>query len=201
MRTLVLSLLALTPAVAFADAAPKYYLVVQPLEGAKDIPPQLVDKLFREEVGRHAELTLERADMPKEPKAIADKLAELKLKGYYVTVKILNSKRTLTPGSPGKRPQLEREVKLSLIGATIPEQLVAFGGDGESIAASEVGKTISPQEESSLLSDALKDAIAQAVSTAVTKLDTSAKGSSGHGKRKKPAAAPGGAAAPATPAK
>jgi hypothetical protein len=201
MRTFAPSVLAvalaLGPAVALADAAPKYYLVVQPLEGAKDIPPQLVDKLFREEVAKHPELTTERPDMPKEPKAIADKLAELKLKGYYVTVKILNSKRTLTPASAGKRPQLEREVKLSLIGATIPEQLVAFGGDGESIAAAEVGKTISPQEESSLLSDALKDAITQAVTTAVNKLEAAGKGSSGHAKRKKPAAAPAPGAAPA----
>src|SRR5690349_13569677 len=107
MRTLLLSVLALTPALALAEPPPKYYLVVKPLEGAKDIPPQLVDKLFREEVVKHPEFTIDRTDMPSEPKAIADKLAALKLKGYFVTVKILESKRTLTPGSPGKRPQLE----------------------------------------------------------------------------------------------
>jgi hypothetical protein len=173
MRTLTcLLVFGLAPA-AIAQPAPKYLLVVQPVSNAastKDVPGELVDRLFRAEIGKHPELALDKGDLPKEPKAVAEKLAELKLKGYFVTVKVLESKRTLTPGQPGKRPQLERQVRLSVVGVTIPEQLVAFGGDGECIQAAEVGKKISEQEENELLSDALKDAITQAVTSAVQKL-------------------------------
>lgn len=194
--SLPITLVALA-APALAQPAPKYLLVVQPVSQAastKDVPAAVVDRLFRAEIGKHPELALDKGDLPKEPKAVAEKLAELKLKGYFVTVKVLESKRTLTPGQPGKRPQLERQVRLSVVGVTIPEQLVAFGGDGECIQAAEVGKKITEQEESELLADALKDAITQAVTSAVQKLEANDKPVKV--KKKRPATAPAPAKAP-----
>jgi|SRR5579871_3258564 len=163
---------ALLLAAAPVAAAPKYFVILQGVEGKQDVKTEQVRKLFLDEVARHPDdFAPAQPDFPKEPKELAVKLAALKLKGYFVTVRVLEVGRQLDEPQPGKRGQLARSVKLTLVGATIPDEQVAFGGVGESTAAAIVGKKISPGEEESILGDALKDAIGQAIATALDKLN------------------------------
>jgi hypothetical protein len=186
MSTRLWIALALTvTAAAPARAAPKYYLQIGDVIGAEGVPPEVARKLLRDEIGKHAEFAGELPDLPEDPKARAAALAARHLKGYVVTVKVLAAERTLTEGGAGKRPQLSRRVKLSVIGATIPEQQIAFGGSGESTVTADVGRTVSAAEEGSVLSDALADAIGQAVTEAAAKLAAAAKAPA-PGKRRRP---------------
>jgi hypothetical protein len=190
MRSFVSLAIALSIA-APASADQKYYLVMRGVDGAADVPHDVVKKLLVEEIARHPEeFTPERADFPSEPGQLADKLAAERLKGYYVTVKLIDAKRTLTDPGPGRRAQLQRSIRLSLVGATIPEQTVAFGGVGESTAAVDVGKKVSDADESGVLADALKDAISQAITNSIAKLKEIAKGTRAAAKKKKPAKTP-----------
>ncbi len=155
-----------------ALAAPRYYVVLQGVEGKQDVTNEVVRKLFLDEVARHPDdFAAAQPDFPSDPKALAARLAALKLRGFFVTVRVLDVGRQLDEPQPGKRGQLARSVKLTLVGATIPDEQVAFGGVGESTAAAIVGKKVLPAEEQSVLGDALKDAIGQAITTALDKLN------------------------------
>jgi hypothetical protein len=180
MRTALALLLVSLP----AAASPRYYLVMRGVEGSADVPHEVVKKLLAEEVAKHDEFVTEKAGDPTDPKALADKLAGQKLKGYYVTVKVLEAGRKVTEPANGRRGQLQRNIKLSVVGATIPDQQVSFGGVGESAAATEVGKNVDPKEEAALLSDAVKDAVQQAVSQALGKLTEAGKPAKAPAKKK-----------------
>jgi hypothetical protein len=178
---LALSLLA-APA-----AADKYYLALRGVDGTADVPHEAVKKLLGEEIARHPDdFVPERSDFPADPGELAARLQKERLKGYYVTVKLIGAQRTLTEPGPGRRAQLQRSVKLSVVGATIPEQTVAFGGVGESTAAADVGKKVTPAEEESILDDALKDAISQAIAQSIAKLKEIGKPAKGGAKKKRP---------------
>ena len=61
-------------------------------------------------------------------------------------------------------------VKLAVLGTTLPGNKIAFGGDGEAGAETEVTERRIDEESQSLLKDAIKDALKQAVDQAVLKL-------------------------------
>jgi hypothetical protein len=184
LAALLTVLLAMGPP---AWASPRYCLVLRDVEGAPDVPHEVVKKLLTQEIARHADdFAPAQSDFPTDPGELAARLEKEHLKGYYITVKILDAKRTLTEPGPGRRPQLQRSVRLSLIGATVPEQTVAFGGAGESTVAADVARKIGADLEASLLSDALADAISQAITDSLAKLQEIGRPAGAKPRKKKP---------------
>jgi hypothetical protein len=172
----VLAALALLSAPA--HAAGKYYLLITGIDEAKGVEsgvtPEL-KQLFIDELKKHAEFILERpADMPpsSDPQALYEWLKAHKLKAFEVTLKVLSVTRELKEPPPGKQYRvLVRGVKLSVFGDTLPEKVMAIGGDGESEVGAEVGKQSNIDKEGKqLLLECAKVAVTQAVDMTVAKL-------------------------------
>lgn len=158
---------------------PRYYIVVRAVEGAKEVAPELVRQIFIEELAKHPqEVVTERAEYPKEPAALAARLATEKLTGYLVTVRILGSTRELVPAADGKPPMLQRGVRLTVIGASIPEDRIAFGGNGDALTGTSMRGTPNEAEAASLLGDAIRYAISQAIDESLKQLQKGSKGPS-----------------------
>jgi hypothetical protein len=179
----------LAAAPALADS--KYYVVVRGVEEAAGvktgIQPEL-QKLFTEELKKHPEFTLEKpAGLPDDPEQLAEELKKRKLKAFEVTLRVLDVVRETKPPAPGKQYRvLVRGIKLNVFGDTIPEKVMALGGDGEAQVGTEIGRgTDEEKEGKSLLMDASKDAIKQAVDMTVTKLNLAGKPAKLGGKKKK----------------
>jgi hypothetical protein len=155
---------------------PRYYMVVRAVEGAKEVAPEQVRQIFTEELAKHPEDCItERAEYPKEPEALAARLATEKLTGYLVTVRILEITRELVPAAAGKPPMLQRGVRLTVIGASIPEDRIAFGGHGDALTGTIMRGKPSEAEAASLLSDAIRYAISQAVDESLKQLHKGSK--------------------------
>lgn len=172
--------LLLVPASASAHA-PRYYIAIRDVEGppgaGKDDPTRLLArKLFQEELGRRKELTLDGAGLPAGGAPLAQELKRRNLKGYQLTLRLLSVTQALNPPPKGKQYRvLERGVRLTVIGTTLPEDQLAVGGDGESTVQADVGAQISERKAEELLGDALRDALGQAVQQAIRKLDLGGK--------------------------
>ncbi len=115
-----------------------------------------------------------------DPEALETALKQRKLRAFEVTLRILEVSRTLDPPPPGKQYSvLGRGIRLSVFGDTLPEKVMAIGGDGESRIASEVSRHAdtaqTAKEGKSLLLEAAKMAITQAVDMTVNKLALAAK--------------------------
>jgi len=96
-------------------------------------------------------------------------------------VRIDNFKQEMKEPRPGGRmKQLAVNVKLTIIGATIPDAKFAFEGNGESGVEAEVAEKKMAADSARASKAALTSAIKQAVDEAVAKLSA------------KPAAGPGG---------
>jgi hypothetical protein len=169
------TLLALVPSARAADS--KYYVVVRGVDEAANVKSGVVGELkqlFTDELKRHPEFTLERpAGLPEDPQAMFDELKKRKLKAFEVTLKVLGVTRETKPPSTGKQYRvLVRGIKLNVFGDTIPEKVMALGGDGESQVGAEIGKNTDEEKEGKqLLLEASKEAIKQAVDMTVTKLN------------------------------
>src|SRR5438128_10822085 len=104
MRWLALSWSCLIAAPA--AAAPRYFVVRQGVEGKQDVSTEAVRKLFLDEVARHPDdFAAAQPDFPRDPKALAEKLSALKLRGFFVTVRVLDVGRQHDEPAPGKRGQ------------------------------------------------------------------------------------------------
>jgi hypothetical protein len=164
---------------ALADA--KYFVVVRGVTEAEGVTSGIVPEakqLFIDEIKRHPELTLDAPEgLPSEPAAMSAELKKRKLRAFEMTLKILKVDRALKPPPPGKQYQvLERGIKLSVFGDTLPENVVAIGGDGDSIINAELGKQQDVEAEGKkLLIEATKEACKQAVDMTVTKLNLAGK--------------------------
>jgi len=118
--------------------------------------------------------------------ALAEELTRRKLRGFDVTVRIESFKQEMKDPRPGGRlKQLAVNVKMVIIGATIPDAKFAFEGNGEAGVEAEVAEKRMAADSANASKAALKSAVKQAVDEAVVKLGA------------KPAAAPGGAKKPA----
>lgn len=159
----------------------KYYVVVRGVEEAEKAKSGIVDdlkKLFVEEIKRHPELTLDPPPgLPTDPEAMSNELKKRKLRAFELTLKVLDVVREVKPPPAGKQYRvLVRGIKLSVFGDTIPEKVMAIGGDGESQVGAEIGAHDNEEKEGkSLLIDASKEAIKQAVDMTVTKLNLAGK--------------------------
>jgi len=179
MRALTALALVAGPAFAApAHAAGKYFLFITGVDEAKGVDSGVVAELkqiFTDELKKHPEFILERpADMPPadEQEKLYNWLKDHKLKAFEVTLKVLSVTRELKPPPEGKQYRvLVRGVKLSVFGDTLPEKVMAIGGDGESEVGAEVSKQSNVDKEGKqLLLECAKVAVTQAVDMTVAKL-------------------------------
>ncbi len=180
MRRLILAFVgfAVAAAASPAGAVTKFYVVVRGVEDASGGKSGIKDEalqLFREELGRHPELTLTApAWLPAngDPEAFAAALKAHHEKALEVTLRILSVTQAVNPPPPGKQYRvLLRGIKLSVFGDSLPEKVLAIGGDGEAQVGTEIGANANLDKEGKpLLLDATKEAIKQAVEMTVAKL-------------------------------
>jgi hypothetical protein len=175
--------------VATAHAAgPKYYFQLNEVKVAHEVDPAL--KTYAGEALK--------ADLASRPEwasdvgaaqgrdALVAELNKRKLRGFNVTVRLEELKKEIKPPKPGARlKQLAVNVRVTVFGTTIPEEKLAFSGDGEAGLESEVAEKRMETEGVSLTRDAIKDAIKQAVDQAVMKLAIGKSTPHNEGKRKK----------------
>jgi hypothetical protein len=172
----------LSASTSVSAAPPAKYLVVvrgiEELEGVRSEAVKEVKELFVAALRSHPEFTLDwPSDLPTEPEALKQALRTRKLRAFEVTLRIKDVSRALQPPPPGKQYRvLERGIRLSVFGDTLPDKIMAIGGDGESRIATEIGRQSDETKEGkSLLLEAAKIAVTQAVDMTVTKLALAAK--------------------------
>ncbi|HJZ84127.1 MAG TPA: hypothetical protein VKN99_03110 [Polyangia bacterium] len=159
-----------------AAAGGKYYIRIADTQEPPDLKSGLLDeakKLLREELARRPEFVLELKDAPpdSDPDALAAELKKRNLKGYKVFVRLTHVGTEILPPRPGRRyRQVQATVRASIIGISIPSQVMALGGDGESSSATEFSGKPDDREVAQLKHDALADALSQAVDKALLKL-------------------------------
>jgi hypothetical protein len=171
----------LLSAPALAD--PRFLILIRGVEEAEGVQSKIVPtlkELFQAELGHHPECTLtppEGLPPPTQPEAMKAELKRRHLKAYEVTLRVLGVTSRLDPPKTGKQYKvLVRGIKLSVFGATVPEKLVALGGDGEAEAGSEVGAQANLERDgNTLLLDVSKIAIKQAVDMTFKKLNLAGK--------------------------
>jgi hypothetical protein len=158
--------------------ATKFYVVIRGVEDAEGVKSGIKDealKVFKDELGSRPELTLTppagvtASDNPEQLRAA---LKAKGLKAYELTLRIMSVKQELAPPPPGKKFRvLTRGIKLSVFGDSLPDKVLAIGGDGESQVAAEIDASANVDKEGKpLLVDATKDAVKQAVDMTVAKL-------------------------------
>jgi hypothetical protein len=158
--------------------ATKFYVVVRGVEDAEGVKSGIKDealKVFKDELGRHAELTLTPPPgLPAgdDPEALKAALTAKHIKALELTLRIMAVKQEVNAPQPGKQYRtLMRGIKLAVFGDTLPEKVLAIGGDGESQVAAEIGANANLDKEGKpLLVDATKEAVKQAVDMTVAKL-------------------------------
>lgn len=134
-------------------------------------PAQLARELLGEALRKRPEVTLELESPLDNAEAVKAECKRKGLKPYEVNLRVLRMDRSVKPPPQGKKfRMLEQNVKLSLVGVTFPEKMLALGGDGESTVQIEVGQDVSATQEQEVLEEALKDAIEQAVKQGLAKL-------------------------------
>ncbi len=168
------SLFAVAATVASAPAAeaaePKYFFQIKEVTAAPDVDAAVktaaADALKAELASRP-----EWASDIQATDQVAAELARRKLRGFEVTVRIENFKQEMKDPRPGGRlKQLAVNVKLVIIGATIPDAKMAFEGNGESGIEAEVAEKRMAADSERASKAALKSAVKQAVEEAVIKL-------------------------------
>jgi hypothetical protein len=178
----LMSLLLLLGLVSPAAATPlRYYVVVRGVDEAPGVHSGITSeaqKIFVDELRKHAELTLEPPPgLPADPEQLKDALKAKKLTAYELTLRILSITQQTNPPAPGKQYRtLVRGIKLSVIGDTLPEKVMAIGGNGDAQVGTEIAANANEDREGkSALLDAAKDAVRQAVDMTVNKLKLSDK--------------------------
>jgi hypothetical protein len=158
--------------------AAKFYVVVRGVEDAEGVKSGIKDealRVFTEELGRHPELTLTPPPgLPPadNPDALKAALKAKNIKALELTLRILSVTEAVNPPPPGKQYRvLVRAIKLSVFGDSLPDKVLAIGGDGESQVGAEIGANANVEKEGKpLLVDATKEAVKQAVDMTVAKL-------------------------------
>lgn len=166
LSVLSLSLLFLLRAPGGALAvAPRYHIVIRDVEAGPGVAPddpalRMARQVFEEELKKRPEVAMAPADAEGG-----------KIKSYQLTLRVLADTRALKPPPPGKQYRvLERSIKLTILGTTLKEDMLAIGGNGESTIQADVGATVTERQEQELLVAALHDATAHAVAETIRKL-------------------------------
>jgi hypothetical protein len=159
-----------TPAAHAAD--PKYFFQIKEVTAGPDVDAAVktaaADALKAELASRPEWASdIQASDQA----ALAAELAKRKLRGFEVTVRIENFKQEMKDPRPGGRlKQLAVNVKLVIIGATIPDAKMAFEGNGEASVEAEVAEKRMAADGERASKAAIKSAVKQAVEEAVIKL-------------------------------
>ena len=177
-----MSLLLLLGLASPATANPlKYYVVVRGVDEAPGVHSGITSeaqKIFLDELRKHSELTLEPPPgLPSDPDQLKDALKAKKMSAYELTLRILSITQQTNPPPAGKQFRvLVRGIKLSVIGDTIPDKVMAIGGNGDAQVGTEIAPNANEDKEGKgALLDATKDAVRQAVDLTVEKLKLSGK--------------------------
>jgi hypothetical protein len=163
-------------------AEPKYFFQIKEVTAGPDVDPAVktaaADALKAELASRPEWASdIQASDQA----ALVAELTQRKLRGFDVKVRIENFKQEMKDPRPGGRlKQLAVNVKLVIIGATIPDAKLAFEGIGEAGVEAEVSEKRMAADSAMASKAAIKSAVKQAVEQAVEKLGA------------KPAAAPTG---------
>jgi hypothetical protein len=171
----------LAPPVSAHEKTGRYFVRVRNVIEAPGVSSGFVDEakqLFIEELKKHPAITLDwPADLPEEQVALVKELRKRKLRAFEVSLKIQDAQKSIDPPPPGKQYRiLTRGIKLSVFGDTLPDKVLAIGGDGESRVQTEIGKQADVDKEGkSLMTDCTKEAVRQAVEMTLNKLDLSDK--------------------------
>lgn len=167
-----------TPASAKKPAPPRYY--VQVLEaltetGVPDtVKPEARNQLIAALKAR-PEVVLAADTDPKDEAALAAQLKKRKLKGFALSVRVLELTEEVRPPPEGKRSQILLLIsRVSIFGSTIPKAGLAIGGDGMAKVGLEVGNKVRPGDRTEATRSALSQSLVQAVDSAISKLDTPA---------------------------
>jgi len=179
---------------AAGAAEPKYYFQTQDVKAGPEVDTAL--KAYAAEALK--------ADLAARPEWASDLgpgvaakpgadrtalVAELKkrnLRGFDVTVRIETFKKEMKDPKPGGRlKRLAMEMKVSVVGTTIPEAKLAFNGTGEAGIESEVAEARLAADTLNVGKEVIKDSIKQAVDQAVLKLSIPKAGPVNESRKKK----------------
>jgi hypothetical protein len=173
-------------AATVAASSPKYYFRLREVKAGPDVDPALkayAGDALKQELASRSEWA---SDINAQGDALVAELGKRHLKGFDVTVRIESIKSEVKEPAPGARnKRLQVNVGVTVFGTTIPEEKMAFSGDGETGLESEVSEKRMDAERISLAKDATKEAVKQAVDQAVLKLSEPPSGPGGGGKHKK----------------
>ena len=159
----------------------RFFVVIHGVEEADGIKSGLVSelkRLFAEEIARHPELVLGlpdvTADPLTEPQEFKDSLHRNGInRALDMSLRVLEVTGALEPPPEGKPFRvLKRGIRLAVVGTTLPEKLMAIGGDGDANIAAEIRKSEDDVVEGKkLMMEAATTAIKQAVDMTVAKLE------------------------------
>jgi hypothetical protein len=193
--TLLLAVAATTTIAMVAPARaaePKFYFQIKEVTAAPDVDAAVrtsAADLLKAELASRPEWASDLGAAAEaaghDQAALAAELAKRKLRGFEVTVRIDNFKQEMKEPRPGGRlKQLGVNVRLTIIGATIPDAKFAFEGNGESGVEAEVSEKRMAADSANASKAALKSAIKQAVDEAVVKVGAKPAAAPPSGKKK-----------------
>jgi hypothetical protein len=166
------ALVASGPAAGAHAPAAKYYFRIGEVKAGPEVDAALKDyaaQAVKEDLAARPEWASDVGAT--EPEALVAELKKRNLRGFSVVVRFENLKKELKEPGPGAhRKRAAVTVKLSVFGTTIPEEKLAFSGEGEAGTEAEVPDKGVETETQSLAKDVIKDAVKQAVDQAVLKL-------------------------------
>jgi hypothetical protein len=172
--TLVAVLAQLVGSAPARAAHPKYYFELHEVEAKVALNAdmrQFAGEALKAELASRPEW---QSDLGvKDRDAVAAELKRRKLSGFDLIVKILAMTKDVKEPNPGSRlRRVAVNVKLSVLGTTLPGDKMSFAGDGEAGAEIEVTERRIDAEAESMFKEAIKDALKQAIDQAVLKLGT-----------------------------
>ncbi len=155
-----------------SDGKAKYYFKVMETRSVADTPREIRDaarELLEKELAGRPEFTSDLGDVVGVD--LASALTKHKLDGFSLFLKIEELKTELKAPRPGGRlKQLALNVRVSVVGVTLPGEKLSFTGEGEAGTEAEVVERRIPEEKLSLTREVMTQAIKQAVDQAVGKL-------------------------------
>jgi len=159
-------------------AEPKFYFQIKEVTAGPDVDPAVktaaADTLKAELASRPewaSDIGPAAAAPGPDRSALAAELTKRKLRGFDVTVRIETFKQEMKEPRPGGgMKQLGVNVKLVIIGGTIPDGKLAFEGNGEAGVEAEVAENRMEKDRARASKAALQSAVKQAVDQAVVKL-------------------------------
>src|SRR4029079_2838368 len=154
-------------------AEPKYYFQIKEVTAAPDVDAAVkaaAVEMLKSELASRPEWASD-VKAGGDQAALAEELTRRKLRGFDVTVRIESFKQEMKDPRPGGRmKQLAVNVKLVIIGGTIPDGKLAFDASAESGVEAEVPENRMEKDRARASKAALQSAVKQAVEQAVVKL-------------------------------